>query len=764
MRRLLRLVLPAAGWAVLAVPEASAQAVPSVMPEGFWTGPVAFDVPLLVLVAALAVWSAGLLAQRLGASAALGELVLGLAVGALWPNLVVDGWLPLLAAVGFAALMLTAGLQGGQRSVRGERPSLALVAGALGGPLVLTAAALFALWPETRLAEVGLRGGGLGGVPLVAVALAAGVVGLRPRDARLPHVAALSTLPLVLGVLALSDSAAALAGRLAGLAVLAGLALAARWAIVRLRGRLRGLGRTTLFSLALVAAALHAALAVLVGWPAALGAGLAGYSLGRALRGTPQADELATLVRHAGPHVVAPFLFAWLGFAAGRVAHADGLGFGTWMLAGVGLAAVAIGGRFAGLMLVRRPVRLSQAQAVELGWSLVPRGGVTAYLLLAGLTAGIVPPGLFGAATLAVLATLVLDPLAARWAARLAAETSGRDDAREGVVLVGAGPLGRRLALLLDGPVTLLDRNVRNAEAAEAAGLRVVTASALDADALRDAGAATARFFVALTGNPQLNRAASDIARTTFGVPHALVPDLSGRSDADGRDDTLFGDGMDLGDWEYHVSRGHVRLDETPYDPSRPVVPTADRLPLALRRRGAVMPFYRGVGYEEGDRLVALVRTDGEADPARDRFESLVRTARVLDLDGPMPMVMFFDRVGHVVAERLGIEPERLSVLLMQREADSGSVVLPGLAIPHAVVPGTGRFEMVIARIRGGVQFPNQPQPVHAAFVLVSTADERTFHLQALAGVAHAVQRDGFEAAWMAAAGPDDLRALVLDR
>ncbi|MBE2185552.1 MAG: NAD-binding protein [Rhodothermales bacterium] len=755
MVRLFRLVLAFAGLAGLGVLPVAAQAVPSVMPEGFWTGPVAFDVPLLVLVAALAVWSAGLAAQRLGASAALGELVLGLAVGAMWPRLDVGDWLPLLAAVGFAALMLTAGLQGGQRSGRGERPSVALVAGALGGPLVLVVVALAVLWPDA----------GVLGVPLVAVALAAGVVGLRPRDARLPHVAALSTLPLVLGVLALSDSMAALAGRLVGLAVLAALALAARWGIVRMRGRLRGLGRTTLFSLMLVAAALHAAVAVLVGWPAALGAGLAGYSLGRALRGTPQADELATLVRHAGPHVAAPFLFAWLGFAAGRVAHADGLGLGTLVLAGVGLAVVAIGGRFAGLLAVRRAAHLSQTQAVELGWSLVPRGGVTAYLLLAGLTASVVSPALFGAATLAVLASLVLDPLAARLAARLASESAGRDDAREGVVLVGAGPLARRLALVLDGPVTLLDRNARNVDAAEAGGLRVVTASALDADALRDAGTATARFFVALTGNPQLNRAAADIARTSFGVPYTLVPDLSGRPDADGPGDTLFGDGIDLGDWEYHVSRGHVRLDETPYDPSRPVVPTADRLPLAIRRRGTVIPFFRGAGYEDGDRLIALVRTDGEANPARDRFEALVRTARVLDLDGPMPMVMFFDRVGHVVAERLGIEPERLSVLLMQREADSGSVVLPGLAIPHAVVPGTGRFEMVIARIRGeGAQFPNQPQPVHAAFVLVSTADERTFHLQALAGVAHAVQRDGFEEAWMAAAGPDELRALVLNR
>ena len=367
-------------------------------------------------------------------------------------------------------------------------------------------------------------------------------------------------------------------------------------------------------------------------------------------------------------------------------------------------------------------------------------------------------------ATVAVLVTLVADPLAARRAARQARDAQGQAATRSGTVIVGAGPLARRLALLIDGPVALIDRNLRNAEAAEAAGLRVVTSSALDADALRDAGAATACYFVALTGNPQLNRAAADIARTTFGVPRVLTPDLSGRAEADGGDETLFGDGFALGDWEYHASRGHVRLDELPYGGGIAVVATAERLPIAVRRGAHVLPYFRGLGREEGDRLITLVRTDQNADPARGRFEALVRTATVLDLDGPMPMVMFFDRVGHVVAERLGIEPERLSVLLMQREADSGSVVLPGLALPHAIVPGSGRFEMVIARIRGGVSFPNQPQPVHAAFALLSTADERTFHLRALAGVAHAVQRDGFEEAWNAAPTPEALRALVLDR
>jgi basic amino acid/polyamine antiporter, APA family len=100
----------------------------------------------------------------------------------------------------------------------------------------------------------------------------------------------------------------------------------------------------------------------------------------------------------------------------------------------------------------------------------------------------------------------------------------------------------------------------------------------------------------------------------------------------------------------------------------------------------------------------------------------------------------------------------------MQREADAGTVVLPGLAIPHVTVPGEGAFEMVIVRARGGgIQFPER-EAVRAAFVLVSTADERAFHLRTLAAIAHAVQHDGFEERWQAAPDAEALRTLLLER
>ena len=334
---------------------------------------------------------------------------------------------------------------------------------------------------------------------------------------------------------------------------------------------------------------------------------------------------------------------------------------------------------------------------------------------------------------------------------------------RDGTLVVGAGPLAREVARLLTGPVVLVDRNADNAARAERAGLAARVASALDADALREAGAPTACYFVGLTANPALNASAADVARGTFGVPHVLVPDLAGRSAAEAGDDVLFGAGFALQDWDYHAARGDVRVEEGPHVPGRALVPTAGRLPVALRRDGRVLPYFPGLGARPGDAVLSLVRTGPEADPSRDRFEALVRTCPVLDLDGPLPMVMFFDRVGQALASRVGVTPDRLATLLMKREADANTVILPGLAIPHVVVPGEGRFEMAAVRARDGIAFPEQA-PVHAAFVLLSSADERAFHLRTLAAVAHAVQREGFEDAWRDAPDADALRALLLAR
>jgi len=145
-----------------------------------------------------------------------------------------------------------------------------------------------------------------------------------------------------------------------------------------------------------------------------------------------------------------------------------------------------------------------------------------------------------------------------------------------------------------------------------------------------------------------------------------------------------------------------------------------------------------------------------------DRFDELIEASVVLDLDRPMSAAQFFDLVAEKLSTRLNIRTETLAKRLDQREAQSSTVIAPGLAIPHIVIEGESKFDILLARSIPGILFPQQDRPCHAVFVLVGTIDERNFHLRALAAIAQIVQQEDFEKRWMAARSRQALRDVVL--
>jgi mannitol/fructose-specific phosphotransferase system IIA component (Ntr-type) len=122
----------------------------------------------------------------------------------------------------------------------------------------------------------------------------------------------------------------------------------------------------------------------------------------------------------------------------------------------------------------------------------------------------------------------------------------------------------------------------------------------------------------------------------------------------------------------------------------------------------------------------------------------------------------FFGMAAGLLAPRLGIEASVLTDQLQHREKTRNSVLLPGLAIPHVVIPGEGKFEMLMARARKGVTFFDDAAGVQTLFVLVGTKDERITHLRVLSAIAQIVQRTDFEKDWLGAPDADVLRDLVV--
>lgn len=146
----------------------------------------------------------------------------------------------------------------------------------------------------------------------------------------------------------------------------------------------------------------------------------------------------------------------------------------------------------------------------------------------------------------------------------------------------------------------------------------------------------------------------------------------------------------------------------------------------------------------------------------RDRFDRLIEDCLVLDIEGTMSSDEFFETVSGALAPRVGVSASALSDALRARERESTTVLAPGLAIPHVVIDGEKAFGILLARSREGVMMSEGTPPVHIAFVLVGSGDERSLHLWALSAIAQIVSGADFEERWMAATTEQALRDTVL--
>ena len=149
-------------------------------------------------------------------------------------------------------------------------------------------------------------------------------------------------------------------------------------------------------------------------------------------------------------------------------------------------------------------------------------------------------------------------------------------------------------------------------------------------------------------------------------------------------------------------------------------------------------------------------------DILKDRFDHLVEACTVLDIKEPVSVEEFFRQAAEVLSKKLSLPQEKVIGLLCRREKESSTVLNSFLAIPHIVIEGENRFELILARAQEGIEFSENASRVHTVFVLIGTKDERPFHLTALAAICQIVQQENFAKRWMGARNAESLRDIVL--
>jgi APA family basic amino acid/polyamine antiporter len=145
-----------------------------------------------------------------------------------------------------------------------------------------------------------------------------------------------------------------------------------------------------------------------------------------------------------------------------------------------------------------------------------------------------------------------------------------------------------------------------------------------------------------------------------------------------------------------------------------------------------------------------------------DRFDQLIRKCEILDIQGKIAAEEVFHKISTILAERLGTNEYVLFEKFLHREAEGGTVIQPGFAIPHIVVEGEKKFDILLVRAVDGINFPHAPDPVRIMFVLAGSKDERNYHLRALMAIAQIAQEKDFEQRWLAARDTAAIRNLIL--
>jgi APA family basic amino acid/polyamine antiporter len=145
-----------------------------------------------------------------------------------------------------------------------------------------------------------------------------------------------------------------------------------------------------------------------------------------------------------------------------------------------------------------------------------------------------------------------------------------------------------------------------------------------------------------------------------------------------------------------------------------------------------------------------------------DRFDDLVKSCEILDLEKQLTLEEFFNVVAERLSIRLDIDKETLLNAFVKREEESTTEIRPGIAIPHIIIEGEHRFDLLATRCQSAVPFVESSPPVYAAFILVGTRDERNFHLRALSAIAQIVHDEDFDRDWLSAKSLDELRDILL--
>jgi basic amino acid/polyamine antiporter, APA family len=185
-----------------------------------------------------------------------------------------------------------------------------------------------------------------------------------------------------------------------------------------------------------------------------------------------------------------------------------------------------------------------------------------------------------------------------------------------------------------------------------------------------------------------------------------------------------------------------------------------------VSRDGAIYHIFERLGRrrDQGlDReLLGILQEQGLRD--EDRFAEVVARAKVVELPDGASYEDAVAEASRQLRDRLDIDEQDLADRFQGGSEFAASPVAQGAALPHVLLSGVDRPEMVVVRSRSGVPHPAQDGQgiVYALLFLVGAKERAGQMLRILAQVAAHVDNDAFLRQWNVARNEQELKEVLL--
>lgn len=144
----------------------------------------------------------------------------------------------------------------------------------------------------------------------------------------------------------------------------------------------------------------------------------------------------------------------------------------------------------------------------------------------------------------------------------------------------------------------------------------------------------------------------------------------------------------------------------------------------------------------------------------KDFFDVLMEGADIIDTEVE-DLHEFFHQAAELISAKSKYDVELIENLLNKRETDCCTAITDFTAIPHIILPGEGRFNILVMRSKKGIEFIENHN-VKAIFIIYGTLDLREYHLKSLAAIAQIIQSNSFEKKWEEAENTQELRDILV--